>query len=168
MKKTLITATVAILAILSSMNANAQNEIKEGEMFRDFTVQQDPSDPNSKASLSDYVGKGKWVVADFWASWCGWCIKEIPYLKSINNDFPKDKVIVLSIAINDRPEDTRAAAAKHGVNWAQIINTKDVAVKLYGIRGIPYTVVFNPQGRVAAIGLRGENLYKFVKLVVEN
>ena len=158
---------IAVFLILSSFfYAQAQNAPKEGDMFIDFTVLQDESDPSSKVSLSDYVGKGKWVVADFWASWCGWCIKEIPYLQKINNELPKDKVIVLSIAVSDKPEDTKAAASKYGVTWAQIINTKSVAGKAYGIRGIPYTVVFNPQGKIAAIGLRGDNLYKYIKQAV--
>lgn len=136
---------------------------KKGDMFVDFTVQQVSSNPASKVSLSDYVGKGKWVVADFWASWCGWCIKEIPYLKKIYNELPKDKVTVLSVAVWDKPADTKIAVIKHGIVWKQIVNTQNIATDAYGVDGIPYTIVFDPQGRIAAIGLRGEELYKFIK-----
>ncbi|MBQ6310959.1 MAG: TlpA family protein disulfide reductase [Bacteroidales bacterium] len=165
MKKFLTAAAALCIVLFSITVSSAQtNKPKEGDMFRNFTVVQDASDPSSKVSLSDYVGQGKWVVADFWASWCHWCIKEIPYLQKIYRELPADKVTVLSIAVWDKPADTKAAAAKYGVVWAQIINTGDIASDVYKFGGIPYTVVFNPQGKIAAIGLRGENLYKFIKL----
>lgn len=144
-----------------------KNNPKVGDMFIDFTVQQDPENPNSKVSLSNYVGRGKWVVADFWASWCHWCIKEIPTLKRIFNDFPKEKVTVLSIAVWDKLSDTKLSAKQNGVVWSQIVNTGDIASDAYGFGGIPYIVVFDPQGKIAAINLRGDKLYGFVKESVE-
>ncbi|MBR0314944.1 MAG: TlpA family protein disulfide reductase, partial [Bacteroidales bacterium] len=95
MKKTFL--AVLCLVMFSSVISFGQtvNKPKVGDQFINFTVQQDPSNPNTKVSLSNYVGRGKWVVADFWASWCGWCIKEIPTLKKIFNELPKDKVTVL-------------------------------------------------------------------------
>ncbi|MBR0314429.1 MAG: TlpA family protein disulfide reductase, partial [Bacteroidales bacterium] len=118
-------------------------------------------------SLSNYVGRGKWVVADFWASWCGWCIKEIPTLKKIFNELPKDKVTVLSIAVWDKLADTKASARENGIVWSQIVNAQDIPSDAYGFGGIPYIVVFDPQGKIAAIGLRGDKLYQFVKASVE-
>lgn len=168
MKKTIM-AALCLLMISSAVSfGQSKNKPKVGDMFIDFTVQQDPSNPNSKVSLSNYVGRGKWVVADFWASWCHWCIKEIPTLKRIFNDFPKDKVTVLSIAVWDKLSDTKLSAKQNGVVWSQIVNTGDIASDAYGFGGIPYIVVFDPQGKIAAINLRGEKLYSFVKESVGN
>ncbi|MBR5074633.1 MAG: redoxin domain-containing protein [Bacteroidales bacterium] len=167
MKKTIL-AIICLLMMSSAVSfGQTKNNPKVGDMFIDFTVQQDPENPNSKVSLSNYVGRGKWVVADFWASWCHWCIKEIPTLKRIFNDFPKEKVTVLSIAVWDKLSDTKLSAKQNGVVWSQIVNTGDIASDAYGFGGIPYIVVFDPQGKIAAINLRGDKLYGFVKESVE-
>ena len=167
--KKIFTLAAICLALLSASSVFGQmkNNPKVGDMFINFTVQQDPQNPNSKVSLSNYVGRGKWVVADFWASWCGWCIKEIPTLKKIFNDLPKEKVTVLSIAVWDKLADTKASARENGIVWSQIVNAQDIPSDAYGFGGIPYIVVFDPQGKIAAIGLRGNNLYQFVKKSVE-
>lgn len=167
--KKIFTLAAICLALLSASSVFGQmkNNPKVGDMFINFTVQQDPQNPNSKVSLSNYVGRGKWVVADFWASWCGWCIKEIPTLKKIFNDLPKEKVTVLSIAVWDKLADTKASARENGIVWSQIVNAQDIPSDAYGFSGIPYIVVFDPQGKIAAIGLRGNNLYQFVKKSVE-
>lgn len=167
MKKTILAALCLVMLSSAISFGQKKNSPKVGDMFINFTVQQDPSNPDSKVSLSDYVGKGKWVVADFWASWCHWCIKEIPTLKRIYRDFPKDKVTVLSIAVWDKLSDTKLSAQQNGVVWSQIVNTGDIASDAYGFGGIPYIVVFNPQGKIAAINLRGDKLYNFVKASVE-
>ena len=169
MKKILTIAAIFLFLFSSSIaSGQTKNKPKVGDMFTDFTVQQDPSNPNSKVRLGNYVGQGKWVVADFWASWCGYCIQEIPYLKKIYNDLPEDKVTVLSIAVWDKMADTQASAKKNGIEWPQIINAQDIASDAYGFSGIPYIVVFDPQGKIAAINLRGMRLYNFVKNAVES
>lgn len=168
MKKIFTLAALCILMLSSAtLYGQTKNKPQVGDMFINFTVQQDPMDPYSKVSLSNYVGRGKWVVADFWASWCGWCIKEIPTLKRIFNDLPKDKVTVLSIAVWDKLADTKASAKQNGIIWSQIVNAQDIPSDAYGFGGIPYIVVFDPQGKIAAIGLRGDKLYQFVKASVE-
>lgn len=129
-----------------------------GDMFADFTVQQDPHDPSSKVSLSDYVGKGKFVVLDFWASWCAPCIKELEAVRHAYHNLPKDKVVFISIAINDRLEKTRQAALKHNIEWEQIVNAGNVPMLAYGFTSIPQIVLFAPDGKILRKDLGGEEL----------
>lgn len=168
--KKIFTLAAICLALLSASSISGQNRSipREGDMFVDFTIQQDPSNPDSKISLSSFVGKGKWVIADFWASWCGPCRREIPYIRKAWQNLPKDKVTVLSIAVADKIEDTRKAAAELGIAWEQIVNAGQVPVNAYGIRGIPHIILFAPDGKIAKVGLRGDDIYNYTRSCLEN
>lgn len=130
-----------------------------GEMFTDFEV---PQPDGSVAKLSDYVGKGKYILVDFWASWCGPCKREIPNIKAAWEKYKGDKFDVLSVAVWDKPEDTAVAAKEHGVVWSQIVNAQRIPTEIYGIEGIPHLILFAPDGTIVkrGEGLRGAGLDK--------
>lgn len=139
--------------------SGAKSATAEGKMFTDFTVVQDPADSlGSTVSLSDYVGKGKYVLVDFWASWCGPCKQELPNIASVYEKYKGDDFDVLSIAVWDDPADTKVAAEEHGVVWNQIINAQQVPTDLYGIEGIPHIILFGPDGTILKRDLRGEDI----------
>ena len=150
-----------MLLVFSLSAVYAQNVPGKGDMFIDFTVQQDPNNPDSKVSLSDYVGKGKIVIVDFWASWCGPCRREIPFIKECYEKLPKDKVTVLSVAVADKIEETKRVAKELGVEWEQIVNAQNIPLKPYGINGIPHIIVFAPDGTIISRGLRERNVFLF-------
>ena len=134
-----------------------------GTMFVDFggfTV-------DGKASrLSDYVGKGKYVLVDFWASWCGPCKGEIPNLVELHNKFGGDKFTVLGVNVWDEEEKFKAALGTEGINYPQIYvprDNKDDATALYGIRGIPQIILFAPDGTIVQRDLRGDVMKKLVE-----
>lgn len=129
-----------------------------GDDFIDFQVQQDPANPTSMVRLSDYVGKGKWILVDFWASWCGPCRREMPNLKAVYDKFHGDKFDMLSVAVWDEPADSKQAAEELGISWNQIINAGQVPTDLYGIEGIPTIILFSPDGKVAKRGIRGPQI----------
>lgn len=128
---------------------------EEGKMFTDFTIE----DSDGKTvSFSDFVGKGQYVLVDFWASWCGPCKMEIPNIRKAYETYGPKGLMVLSVAVWDKPEDTKAAAAEHGVVWNQIINAQHIPTELYGISGIPQIMLFGPDGTILKRDLRGEGI----------
>ena len=126
--------------------------INEGEMFTDFAVTQPDG---SVLKLSDFAGKGKYLLVDFWANWCGPCKREIPNIIATYNKYHGEKFDVLSVAVWDKPEDTAAAAKEHGVVWNQIVDAQRVPTDLYKIEGIPTLILIGPDGIILK---RGESL----------
>ena len=131
----------------------------EGSMFMDFEVVQDPENPAaSTVRLSDYVGRGKYVIVDFWASWCGPCREEVPYLKAVYQQYKGKRFDMLSVAVSDLPANSKAAAEQLGITWNQIVNAQRIPGEIYGIRYIPHIILFGPDGTILRRGLRGDDI----------
>ena len=147
----------------------ANEKIKKtaaGMMFTDFTIVNGNRD-GSSVSFSDYIGNGKYVLVDFWASWCGPCIAEIPLLKDIYNQYNGDKFEILGVAVWDRREETLKSIDNHKIPWSQIIEANNIPTDLYGINGIPQIMLFDPQGKIVARDLRGNILRAKVAEVMQ-
>lgn len=128
----------------------------EGKMFTDFEVL---AEDGAKQKLSDYVGKGKVTLVDFWASWCPPCRAEIPKLQALKTKYG-DKFNVLGVAVWDNPDDTRKAIDELAITWPVIIGTAKLTepTDLYGINSIPHIIIFGPDGTIVSRGLTGDNL----------
>ena len=143
----------------------ARLQTAEGKMFTDFTVNTavgltrsiPPQPVYSEVKLSDYVGKGKYVLLDFWSPWCGPCKREIPNIKKVYEQYGGEKFEVVSIAVWEREpvKVTMDTAAELGMNWPQINNAGREAAELYGVEGIPHLVLFGPDGTILKRGFHG-------------
>lgn len=124
----------------------AQNKARTqpGNQFVDFEVAND----STVQRLSDYVGKGKYVLVDFWASWCGPCIRETQVIKEILQEYGPKGLEVLGVAVWDEPQNTLQAIEKHQLPWPQILNAQTIPTDLYGISGIPCIILFGPDGTI--------------------
>jgi thiol-disulfide isomerase/thioredoxin len=118
---------------------------------------------NGKESkLSDYLGKGKPVIVDFWASWCGPCRSEINnYLSKYAKEY-KNKVNFLGIAVSENSiEDTQKAMSELPISWPVIYTggrSEDSPVNTYGISGIPHIMLLAPDGTILARNIRGTQI----------
>lgn len=128
----------------------------EGKKFTDFEVK---AEDGAMQKLSDFVGKGKVTLVDFWASWCGPCRAEIPKLQALKAKYG-DKFDVLGVAVWDNPDDTRKAMQQMEITWPVIIGTEQLnePTDLYGIKGIPHIIIFGPDGTILSRGLTGDDL----------
>ncbi|MDE6538006.1 MAG: TlpA family protein disulfide reductase [Muribaculaceae bacterium] len=104
-----------------------------------------------EVSLSDF--RGKWVILDFWGTWCPWCIKGFPALKEAYAQY-KDRLEVIGIDCRDSEEAWKKGIEKYELPWVQVYNPEATAAALlesYAVQGFPTKVIINPEGKIVNI-----------------
>jgi peroxiredoxin len=134
------------------------SKVEEGKPAQNFTQ----STPDGKSvQLANY--KGRYVLVEFWASWCGPCRAENPNLLSQYKLYNSKGFDILSVSLDNNKDYWLKAVEKDALPWTQVSDLKgwnnEVAV-LYGIRAVPASFLIDPTGKIVATGLRGETLNK--------
>lgn len=143
-----------------ALQIKAAKKTAVGQPAPQFTQNDTEGNP---VSLSDF--KGKYVLLDFWASWCGPCRAENPNVVAAFNKYKDKNFTVLGVSL-DNPGKKDAwleAIEKDGLEWTQVSDLqgwKNAAAQQYGIRAIPQNYLIGPEGKILASNLRGEALHE--------
>ena len=131
----------------------------------DFTLPDLKGEPVSLASF-----KGRYVLIDFWASWCVPCRKESPFLKDAYSKFKNRNFTILGISVDAKEDAWIAAVKQDELTWPQLREArgmKEGAAADYGVSAIPANFLINPQGRIIAKNLRGLELEQKLKELLQ-
>ena len=144
---------------------DARKATAEGMMFTDFTVEHvygydrsmDPQPLKQEVKFSDYVGKGTYVLVDFWSPWCGPCRREVPNIKEVYEQYKDKGLEVLSLAVWERKPQSHTieTAGELGMDWLHINNCGNVPTDIYGVEGIPHLMLIGPDGTILKRGFHG-------------
>ena len=144
---------------------DARKATSEGNMFVDFTVEHvygydrsmDPQPLKKEVKFSEFVGKGTYVLVDFWSPWCGPCRREVPNIKTVYEQYKDKGLEVLSLAVWERKPQSHTieTAAELGMDWLHVNNCGTIPTDIYGVEGIPHLMLIGPDGTILKRGFHG-------------
>ena len=143
-------------------NLKQASESAEGMTIKDFTQ---PGLDGTPVSLLGEVSKSKITVIDFWASWCGPCRQEMPFMVELYDKYKDKGLNIIGISLDEDSDAWKAATQQLNIPWVQMSDLKgweNVIAKHFCVTSIPHTIVVDQQGKILKRGLRSEKLEEFV------
>lgn len=144
------------------VNLKQAAESAEGMTIKDFTQSGLDGTP---VSLLDEVSKNKITVIDFWASWCGPCRQEMPFMVELYDKYKDKGLGIIGISLDEDSDAWKAATQQLNIPWVQMSDLKgweNAIAKHFCVTSIPHTIVVDQQGKILKRGLRSEKLEEFV------
>lgn len=131
-----------------------------GQKFTDFSMN---TPEGQTVKLSDFISQNKYTLIDFWASWCGPCRREMPVVVEAYKNFKAKGFGIVGVSLDEDLDKWKKAITDLNITWPQMSDLKGwqcEGAKLYGVRGIPATVLVDQEGTIVARDLRGDDLGK--------
>jgi peroxiredoxin len=157
----ILISTVAVIDRVVHMNTAAikpsiitrtasQNDINVGNRIGftapDFTL---PTVDKREISLSDY--RGRPVILNFWATWCGPCRYEVPAFKAFYERYPQEEVVIIAVNTQDDPDSARGYARADNLKFVIPVDPRGIVAGLYNVRGLPTTYIIDEKGVIKSI-----------------
>ncbi len=165
--------------VCKSLIGNFKDNVFVAEMNKKITSQKSSQigQEAPEISLPDTSGnivkltslRGKYVLIDFWASWCGPCRRENPNLVRVYNRFKDKNFQIYGVSLDKSGDNWKAAIIKDGLTWIHVSDLKyweSAASALYGVKSIPYSVLIDPNGKIIQKGLRADALEKVLETLI--
>ena len=143
---------------MKEFEAKAAKSVKSaiGEPYKDIELLNTEWKP---VKLSQFIPKGKYVMLEFWASWCGPCRGEIPHLKHVYKEYKDKGFEIVSVSIDEKNKDWQKALQEEKMSWTQLDDPEGTkqgpAQQIYNVTGVPYCILLDKEGRIYKTGMRG-------------
>ena len=135
---------VLFFVVFFSRREGPARAVALGDMAPEFTLRNDEGQPVSLADFRDKI-----VVLNFWASWCGPCVDEMPSLKRFTDHYAGRDVVVIAVSHDQDPEAYKQFLSKYQINFLTLRNAPPKVAETYGTYVLPETYIINREGRVA-------------------